>query len=59
MSAPPPPPSRGQKALENQQKLSIAYVTAASHPVLTSSSLAPPFLELTENPMQCNVCTKK
>ncbi len=32
-----PPPSRGQKAL--------AYVTAASHPVLTvsSSSLAPPF----------------
>ncbi len=28
---PPPPPSRGQKALlRNQQKLSLAYVTAAS-----------------------------
>ncbi len=57
---PPPPLERTKGPPENQQKLSLAYVTAASHPVLTvsSSSLAP-FLELTEKPMQCNVCTKK
>ncbi len=40
-----PPLERTKGPPENQQKLSIAYVTAASHPVLTvsSSSLAPPF----------------
>ncbi len=44
MSA-PPPLERTKGPPENQQKLSLAYVTAASHPVLTvsSSSLAPPF----------------
>ncbi len=42
---PPPPLERTKGPPENLQKLSIAYVTAASHPVLTvsSSSLAPPF----------------
>ncbi len=41
----PPPLERTKGPPENLQKLSIAYVTAASHPVLTvsSSSLAPPF----------------
>ncbi len=42
---PPPPLERTKGPPENQQKPSLAYVTAASHPVLTlsSSSLAPPF----------------
>ncbi len=41
---PPPPLERTKGPPENQQKPSLAYVTAASHPVLTvsSSSLAPP-----------------
>ncbi len=38
---PPPPPREDKRPSQNQQKLSIAYVTAASHPVLTVSSSSP------------------
>ncbi len=49
-----PPLERTKGPPENQQKPSLAYVTAASE---TQHSVIPPHLELTENP--CNVMYKK
>ncbi len=49
MSGPPPPPERTKGPPENQQKLSLAYVTAASetqhtvHTLYLRSHRLPPF----------------